>query len=593
MDDWFFTQGLNLTAGITYEVNFVYRCGSSTYSEKLAVDWGNAANSTDMSGTPIFDNNNITNTTWAVGSGTFTPSSTGTYYVGFHGYSDANKWYLFVDDIQVVQYQQTASWNGTSDNDWRNANNWSGGVPPGSLTNVTIPPGFSNYPTLTTTGYCNALTIQSTSSGDGSLIGIDHLQIQGTSTVQRYLTGGQWHDVSAMVSGATVNSFFFNHSPDVWMSEYVESTDSRTAITDINTTMPLGKGFEAWVETGNNATALFSGTINGSDVTPTLGFTDAPHGYNLLGNPFSSAIQWGTGTWALTNVDDQVWVWNGTTWKDFVAGSGAGGLTAGIIPMGQGFFVHANAASPTMTIPANAQIHSETMFYKAKTILPHIILSSHYGAKSDEVWIVFHEGSTEAYENGFDGIKMIATREGAAPQIYSKEGNEYFSIDCLPPVGEEGKTIPLYFKANENGEQTIVATDLDLVPNVEVVLEDTKLDLLQNLNKKPVYTFNAVTYANPARFVLHLNRSVNGIDDNKASDIKVYAANKNLYVSSRGSAVNNTKEVRVYDIMGRLLLDKTIPPGDLIRIPFHTFSSYVIVKVISDNQVNTTKVFIK
>ena len=594
MDDWFFTQGLNLTGGVTYEVTFVYKCFSSNYPEKLAVHWGSSANSSAMSGSAIFDNNNITNTTWAVGSGTFNPSTSGVYYIGFHGYSDADQYYLYVDDIQVVQYQLSTTWNGTSDNDWRNTGNWSNGWPPGSLTDVTIPADKTNYPTLTSTGYCDDITVQSSSSGDGSLIGVSHLMVSGTSTVQRYLTGGQWHEVSAMVENATVNSFFFNHSPDVWMNKYEESTDSRTAITDLTTAMPLGTGFEAWVKTGNNATALFTGTINGNSITPTLTYTDDSHGYNLVGNPFSSAIQWGAGTWNLTNVDDQVWVWNGTTWVDYVSGTGAGSLTNGIIPMGQGFFVHTNAASPSMTIPTDAQVHNSQEFYKVEQEPQHIILEGEKEGKKDQLWIVFHEGSDESFENGYDGRKMITTREGSAPQIYSREGEEFFSIDALPPVGEEGRVIPVYFKANENGEQTIRIIDLEQIPNVTAVLEDTRTGILQNLNKKPEYTFNAVTYQNPERFILHLNRSANSIDDhNLKRDIHVYAFDKSIYIDCRGDAVNVKKEVRIYDLTGREIMVKTIPPGDLIRIPVNLPGSYLIVKVISSNEVSTAKVFIK
>jgi hypothetical protein len=103
MDDWFFTQGLQLTAGTTYEVSFSYRTASRIYPEKIAVDWGNTAAASSMSESPIFNNDYITNTDWIVGSGIFTPTATGAYYVGFHGYSDADKFYLFIDDITVYE----------------------------------------------------------------------------------------------------------------------------------------------------------------------------------------------------------------------------------------------------------------------------------------------------------------------------------------------------------------------------------------------------------------------------------------------------------------------------------------------------------
>ena len=134
---------------------------------------------------------------------------------------------------------------------------------------------------------------------------------------------------------------------------------------------------------------------------------------------------------------------------------------------------------------------------------------------------------------------------------------------------------------------------MDLVRDINVVLEDTRLDIMQDLNKNPIYKFDAVTYQNPARFLLHLNRSSYGIDDYNKSDIRVYAFKKNLYINSQGDAINNTKQVTVFDIMGRKLLNKAVPPGELIRIPINVSDAYVVVRVISNGEVYTTKVFIK
>ncbi|MGB9664716.1 MAG: hypothetical protein ACPL25_07340, partial [Ignavibacteria bacterium] len=100
-NDWFFSPGLSLQAGVTYEIIFWYRAYSSSYPEKLKVMWGNSANSSSMTNDPIWDNNNITYTEYQKASGTFTPTSSGTYYIGWHCYSDADMWNLYVDDIEI------------------------------------------------------------------------------------------------------------------------------------------------------------------------------------------------------------------------------------------------------------------------------------------------------------------------------------------------------------------------------------------------------------------------------------------------------------------------------------------------------------
>jgi hypothetical protein len=102
MNDWFFTPPLTLGVG-TYSVSFWYRSSGSSFPEKLEVKWGSAANAASMTNGPIFDNNNVINTVYAEGTGSIVVTVAGDYYVGWHGYSDADMFYLLVDDISITQ----------------------------------------------------------------------------------------------------------------------------------------------------------------------------------------------------------------------------------------------------------------------------------------------------------------------------------------------------------------------------------------------------------------------------------------------------------------------------------------------------------
>ena len=101
MNDWFFTPGLMLLAGETYKVEFYYCALNSSYPESLRVMWGTAPNSNDMIGGVIWENSNIVNTNYEMAQSTFTPETSGVYYLGWHGYSNANMRYLFIDDITI------------------------------------------------------------------------------------------------------------------------------------------------------------------------------------------------------------------------------------------------------------------------------------------------------------------------------------------------------------------------------------------------------------------------------------------------------------------------------------------------------------
>lgn len=110
MDDWFFSPGLNLVPG-TYNVSFFYRSSGASFPEALEVKWGTAPNAAGMTSAAIFDNGNIVNSIFAEGTGTIAISTAGVYYVGWHGYSDADQFYLMVDDISITEAPATKTLN--------------------------------------------------------------------------------------------------------------------------------------------------------------------------------------------------------------------------------------------------------------------------------------------------------------------------------------------------------------------------------------------------------------------------------------------------------------------------------------------------
>ncbi|RZL15838.1 MAG: T9SS type A sorting domain-containing protein, partial [Hymenobacter sp.] len=110
-NDWFFTNALTMTAGMSYQLQFKYRNNSTAYSEALEVKVGSAATPAAQT-TTVYTNTNITGNapfaTTVAGSAAgqvtlFTPTTTGVYYFGFHAFSPANAFYLYVDDVNVTQ----------------------------------------------------------------------------------------------------------------------------------------------------------------------------------------------------------------------------------------------------------------------------------------------------------------------------------------------------------------------------------------------------------------------------------------------------------------------------------------------------------
>ncbi len=106
LNDWAITPPLNLTGGVTYNVTFKYKAVYNSYYENLSVKWGDAAVSTSLTN-QIFDAFDFNTDTYTNASCTLTPSYSGTFYVGWYGYSDADQDGIYVDDIKIY----TGTWD--------------------------------------------------------------------------------------------------------------------------------------------------------------------------------------------------------------------------------------------------------------------------------------------------------------------------------------------------------------------------------------------------------------------------------------------------------------------------------------------------
>ena len=101
---WFFTRGLNLVAGTTYRISYMY--GGSTESasltNKMLVKFGNYPSDAAMnSGFLIADHDNIkASPLYSVVN--FTAPTSGIFYLGFKAYSAANQGRIFLDDIEIT-----------------------------------------------------------------------------------------------------------------------------------------------------------------------------------------------------------------------------------------------------------------------------------------------------------------------------------------------------------------------------------------------------------------------------------------------------------------------------------------------------------
>lgn len=100
MDDWMITPPVKLEAGKAYKVTFDTRGQSDYYQERLEVKWGTSATVEGMTNV-LVDSTDVVSSVAVTLSAYIVPETDGLYYVGFHGISDVDEYYLFVDNVQI------------------------------------------------------------------------------------------------------------------------------------------------------------------------------------------------------------------------------------------------------------------------------------------------------------------------------------------------------------------------------------------------------------------------------------------------------------------------------------------------------------
>ena len=595
MDDWFFTQGLSLTGGVTYEVGFVYAAASSYYPENLSVDWGTSASSADMSGSPIYTHNGITGG-WYIGSPTFTPSTTGVYYVGFHGHSLADEYYLYVDDISVKEATAATTWTGTTDNDWNTASNWTGGIPT-SGADVTIPSTVvsGNFPTVSEFSSCNTILLESDAAGNASLIDNGLLFVYGNVTMQQYLdaqtAGGNdnWHFISSPLSGQTADVFHLSASTG--LNVYLQSFDETTNLYSdmVSGGLNPAEGYAVWVDGANatppvtNYTFEYQGDFNYGTFTSNLTRSIAGDngGNNLVGNPYTSSLDWDAAGWTKTNVQAAYYVEDQGSWGiyDMTNGSTGTGNQGQFIAPGQGFFalvMDDGSLTGTLTMDNTVRAHSTAQVLKSD--YSNYLRLQATGNNRKDIAVVHFMENADVLFNGLEDARKMFAIDPSYPQIYTV-ADKMLAANALP----ETETVPMGFTSGVDGSYTIEAIEINDISSVW--LEDTFTGIFTNLTSDS-YSFTYSTGDAADRFILHF--APIGVDDNYVDNTNIYSYGKDVYVNVTEIT---SGDIVIYNLMGQKVISTSIS-GHLNKVTLKEGGYYVVV-VRNDEAVVTEKVFIK
>lgn len=461
--------------------------------------------------------------------------------------------------------------------------------------------------------------LESNLSGTASLI---HNNINVPATVQRYISGNaeDWHFLASPVSNQAIASsswvpagtyengtgydlYVFDEPTPCWVYQLNTSPTSTGENPNWPTVHPSanfvpGRGYLYSVQ-ASNSTNQFAGNLNNGAVSyaVTKNSTTDPLliGFNLIGNPYPSSIDWKASSgWTRSNLLNSgggydMWIWNPATNNygvyNSLASTGTNGISNFIAPM-QGFFVRADS-NANIDMTNDIRVHTDAgKWFKTvnnknykNTENIKVKISSQSGLGSDEVLLQFGASSNQA------GAAKLYSAIKTAPSAYLTTGEGELTVRYLTNT-TNNSIVPLAFKPGSDGNYT-VSIDFDSGNYDFIVLEDTKTKNKHDLKDKPTYDFKATVKDAFDRFLLHFDEVP--IENNKLP-IRIYY-NENEIVFDV-SLIPQDTDVKIFDTLGRKILENKIRGKTIHYLPFNNKSQVFIVKAFSNGLSFISKIFV-
>ena len=445
----------------------------------------------------------------------------------------------------------------------------------------------------------SGLELSSDASATASLI---HETTGVNATVERYIPhyvgNAGWHFLSSPVVAQAIRpEFVSNENPipgnddfykfdevtNYWINTKNDEGNWNTAFED---NFVVGRGYNVAYET--DVTKSFTGELNCDDLvldettSPAITYNaEGAAGWNMVGNPYPSAICWNSCT--PTNIDASVYVYQGDAGQYASWNGSIGSLTDGIIPPMNGFFIKASAGA-SITIPKDARLHTGINYYKS---LPNdlLVLSVAGNGYSDNTYLQFNEKATNNFDNPYDAYKLFGIEE--APQLYTVTNTINYSINVVPP-SDEATIIPLHLRVGKETGYTLSLTDNTMNENVPILLKDLFTGQTYDLKKQTELSFNHSPAGPADRFLLMFNGAI-GMEEPEHNTLEIYSYRSTVYIRTREPA---DMEINVYNMLGQHILGRSEKNRQILELPLAGKQGFYVVRVNTQQRQTTKKVWI-
>jgi len=454
---------------------------------------------------------------------------------------------------------------------------------------------------------------------DGSGAG----NVTGNVTMQRYLSPGFGYKYfSSPFQAATVSEFGDDMDLASSFSLFYRFEENHRAsgwvgyATGTNILNPLAGYAVNFGDATAPKTVDVTGEVNSGNLSLTLFNHDSTYtkGFNLVGNPYPSAIDWDAPVgWTRTNIDDAVYYFSastsdqyGGTYSSYVNGIPSEPVVGtNIIPSMQGFFVHVSDGTYPVTgilgVNNSVRINDLTHPFLKSAISSYRFLIramaafTDDNASSDHSVIYFDDSAQPSFDGSLDALKLMNT-DGLVTNFYSViAGGKKLSVNALPTqMFDTTLTVPLGLMIYRDGEVRFKIRDIENLPGgINIYFRDAVTGSVINMLTDQEYrvTLSAGDYNN--RFSLAFLKSTTGIVDHPASD-GIFSAYESL--GKIKATVNFISDgegiITIYDMAGRPLYFKKVYESGYYEFDPGLSQGIYIIGYITGNKRCTLKLIL-
>jgi hypothetical protein len=413
------------------------------------------------------------------------------------------------------------------------------------------------------------------------------------------------------------------------------NTNLYTPVNPTSTNFASATGYLIRVPNNHPATATiwpgkFTGVPNNGDYSFSLVDGGAGNRFNLVGNPYPSpldAVAFVLDTNNSANITGTLYFWRKTnnplnttpgfatpSYSDWTYGVGynnpnleapeATFFNDEIIQTGQGFFVEASSGGTTLnfTNDMRADNHSDQFFKTTNATTS--TNSTNSAIERNRIWLKATNTTATNYSQTLLGYVTNATmaddknidgkyNNDGDIALTSLIGSERYSIQGRTLPFDATDVVPLSFTVALADNYTIAIDHVDglFLNGQTIYLRDNLTGAIQDLNAGS-YTFASDAGAFNTRFEI-LYQMPLGVTNPifNANQVVIYKNLSNDFIINTGNVT--MASVKVFDIRGRLLLDKKDINASQTTISAGLANEVLLVQITSDEGTTVTKKVIR